>query len=170
MRLPTRRSQKQKIDKDGDEPIYLTKSGIEQLKRTLKDLEENQLPQAIADTRETGEHGDFSENAEYQEAKSRMRRCHNRITSIKEQLKMVIEIEEGSQSDKVVMGSKVVIEQNGIQKTFQIVGSKETSPLKGRISFKSPIGAKLMGRKVGETIIVLQNGKEVEIKLCAILV
>ena len=137
-----------------DEPLYLTPEAIEKMKRRLARIESEELPQAIEDVRRTGEFGDFSENAEYQEAKGRMRRLHDQVTSIREKLKVVIEIEANG-SDLVVMGSTVVLElDDGSQKTFYIVGPQETDPMKGKLSFKSPLGAKLMGRRVGEKIEV----------------
>ena len=153
MRIPTRRSQQQRQALEVDEPLYLTQKAVENMKRTLKDLQERQLPQAIEDTRTTGEHGDFSENAEYQEAKSRMRRCHNRITSIKEKLKRVILIEKG-EGDTIVLGSHIVVVKEGVQTAYHIVGPHEANPFKKRISYKSPLGATLMGRSVGETVEV----------------
>lgn len=162
MRMPYRPKQRAKQLLQKDEPLYLTREGIEKLKRRLKKIEEVELPQAIEDTRRTGEFGDFSENAEYQEAKGRMRRLHNQVTSIKEKLKIVIEIEKTG-SDQVGMGSTVVLyAADGTRRTFTIVGPAETNPVKGLLSFKSPLGARLMGRTVGETIILPTAGQEVQ--------
>lgn len=160
--MPYRPKQRAKQLLQKDEPLYLTREGIDKLKRRLKKIEETELPQAIEDTRRTGEFGDFSENAEYQEAKGRMRRLHNQVTSIKEKLKIVIEIEK-SDSDEVGMGSTVVLyAADGTRRTFTIVGPAETNPVKGLLSFKSPLGARLMGRTVGETIILPTAGQEVQ--------
>ncbi len=152
MQLPFRPKQQMKQALQVDEPLYLTHEAIEKMNRRLVRIESEELPQAIEDVRRTGEFGDFSENAEYQEAKGRMRRLHDQVTSIREKLKVVIEI-EASGSDLVVMGSTVVLElDDGSQKTFHIVGPQEAEPMKGKLSFKSPLGAKLMGRKIGERI------------------
>lgn len=135
-----------------DEPLYLTPEAIEKMKHLLERIEGEELPQAIADVRRTGEFGDFSENAEYQEAKGRMRHLHDQATSIKEKLKVAIEIEP-SASGVVQMGSTVLLElSGGTQKTYYIVGPQEADPVSGKLSFKSPLGAKLMGRSVGEKI------------------
>jgi transcription elongation GreA/GreB family factor len=141
-----------------EEPLYLTPEATEKMRRRLKRIEGEELPQAIADVRRTGEFGDFSENAEYQEAKGRMRRLRDQATTIKEKLKVVIEIEP-SASELVQMGSTVVLElDQGTAKTFYIVGSQEADPVKGKLSFKSPLGAKLMGRSVGEKIELTTPG------------
>ncbi len=152
MRLPTRKSQKLKLPQD-EGPLYLTKAGIEKLERRLERIETTELPQAIEDVRRTGEFGDFSENAEYQEAKGRMRRLHNSVLVIKDKLKraVLIEKEEGMQG--VQIGSVVVLETgDGQHKTFEIVGPSETDPTRGRVSYKSPLGARLINREVGESV------------------
>lgn len=136
-----------------DEPLYLTSDAIEKMKRRLRRIEEEELPQAISDVRRTGEFGDFSENAEYQEAKGRMRRLHDQATMIKEKLKVVIEIEAPATGSTVVqMGSTVVLATGGGEKTFQIVGPQEADPVNRKLSFKSPLGAKLMGRRPEEEV------------------
>lgn len=152
MQLPFRPKQIMKQALQEEETLYLTPSAIEKMKRRLERIQDDELPQAIADVRRTGEFGDFSENAEYQEAKGRMRRLHDQATTIKEKLKVVIEIEP-SVSGIVEMGTTVVLELvDGAHKTFYIVGPQEADPVKGKLSFKSPLGAKLMGRSVGEEI------------------
>ena len=152
MQLPFRPKQKMKQALQEDEPLYLTSDAIEKMKRRLERIEEEELPQAITDVRRTGEFGDFSENAEYQEAKGRMRRLHDQATTIKEKLKMVIKIETPAAGSVVQMGSTVVLTTSGGEKTFQIVGPQEADPVKGKLSFKSPLGAKLMGRSPGEEV------------------
>lgn len=152
MQLPFRPKQQMKQALQEEEPLYLTRDAIQKMKHRLEIIQDEELPQAIVDVRRTGEFGDFSENAEYQEAKGRMRRLHDQATTIKEKLKVVIEI-ESSHSGLVQMGSTVTLElRNGSGKTFHIVGPQEADPMKGKLSFKSPLGAKLMGRSVGEEI------------------
>lgn len=168
MRLPIRRSQRLKIDTEADEPLYLTKEGIEKLQRKLERLEKQELPQAISDVQWTGQFGDFSENAEYQEAKGRMRRLHDQIAHLKERLKRIVIIQKsGAQS--VQLGSTVELEmQDGKSKTFEIVGPQETDPLRGRLSFKSPLGARLINRKVGEEINIETNLGTISYKITQI--
>lgn len=170
MRLPYRPKQQMKQLLQEDEALYLTREGIEKLRRRLKHITEVELPQAIEDVQRTGEFGDFSENAEYQEAKGRMRRLRNQETSITEKLKVAIEIQSSlTQSGLVHMGSKVVLDIQGRgEKMFHIVGPEETDPLRGRLSFKSPLGARLMGRSVGEEVCVQSPSGEVVYRIISI--
>lgn len=99
--------------------------------------------------------GDLSENAEYHEAKDEMISLETRIFEIEEFLKNVRVIEENPTSDgRVHVGSTVIVEVNGKEKTFQIVGSNEADPLSGKISNESPIGSGLLGVREGEKVPV----------------
>ncbi len=151
MRLPIRRSERLKTGAE-DGPFYLTKEGLQKLKQRLKTIEEQELPQSIEDVRITAEFGDFSENAEYQEAKARMRRLHGQVINIKEKMKRVVLIQTDTSQEVVQLGSTVVLKKTDSLNTFQIVGPHETDPARGRISYLSPLGSRLMGHKIGETV------------------
>lgn len=167
MRLPTRLAQKLKIDPEADEPLYLTQDGLDRLVKKLERIEKVDLPQAIADVTETGQFGDFSENAEYQEAKGRMRRYRDQVTNIKERLKKIVVIDHtGASGGSVQLGSSVKLQTpDGKMKIFEIVGPQETDPLAGRLSFKSPLGARLLNRTVGEEVHVPMGANETIYKI-----
>lgn len=154
MKAPKRKSEQNRKFVDDGGPVFMTRETIEQMKKTLARLERQELPQAIEDTRRTGEFGDFSENAEYQEAKHRMRSLHARIFSLKEKLKHAVEIIPGSTGGLAQLGSTVTVETGGQQKIFQIVGPQETDPRRGRISHLSPLGAALLNHAIGDTVSV----------------
>ena len=59
------------------------------------------------------------------------------------------------------LGHTVTVEVNGKQKTYQILGSSETDPARGIISHNSPLGAALLGKRVGERVRVPLNNKTV---------
>lgn len=161
MRLPTRRKELENNQLKGDDGlVYLTKLGLEKLKHHLIDLE-TQHKQAVKDVQTTGEFGDFSENAEYQEAKHRLRNIANRITILKERLKNVIVIEKDeNDKDRIQLGSTVVLQMNERILKFEIVGPQEANPLRGRISNLSPLGSHLIGHQVGDIISVVTMGDE----------
>lgn len=159
MRVPIRKSEQFKKSGDDGGPLYVTKEGLENLQNTLKDLQKRQLPQAQEDTRRTGEFGDFSENAEYQEAKARMRGLHARILGLKEKIKRAVVI-KCARNGRVGLGSTVVVEVGGAQKTYEIVGPHETNPSRGRISHISPLGVALVGHATGDhAALDTANGK-----------
>jgi len=161
MRLPTRKKELENNQLKGDDgPVYLTKAGLDKLHNLLKNLE-IQHKQAVKDVQTTGEFGDFSENAEYQEAKHRMRNISSRMLFLKERLKNAVIIEKNeNEIDRVQLGSTVVLQMNNRTLTFEIVGPQEANPLRGRISNLSPLGSKLIGHRVGDIIPVVTMGDE----------
>ncbi len=163
MQIPQRRAQK--LRKQDEGPLYLTPAGVKKLERELKDLERQQ-PEAIEDVDRTKQLGDFSENAEYQDAKFRLRRINDRIFSIKEKLKHVVVIQnDANDTGQVQLGSTVVLRVGGKEKTYQIVGPAEVNPSRGRISHVSPLGSELIGRMAGEKIILKTEAGAVEYEI-----
>lgn len=145
---------------------YLTADKLERLRAELADVEGRQLRAAAEEVRRTSEMGDRSENAAYTEARGRLTRLHNRILSLKERIKHAVVIPKGPDaSGRVRVGSTVVLETGGKTKTYEILGAQETDPSRGRISYLSPLGAALMGRKTGETATISAGGKAIAYRI-----
>lgn len=137
-----------------DSPIPITPEGLKRLERRLALLKQR-LPHLIEEAARTAAYGDRSDNAEYKDAKSRLRRAHGQIWDMKEQLKRVQIINsDKNSSGTIALGSTVVLESaDGTKSAFQIVGPYETDPKGGRISHLSPLGAALMNHKKGEEVV-----------------
>ena len=119
------------------------------------------MPALIAETQRTAAYGDRSDNAEYKQAKGALRHANIQVMTVMEQLNRAVLIPEGKNVSGVVqLGSTVTVEsESGKKKTFQILGSHETNPGAGRISNQSPLGAALIGKKIGEIVkIKLPSG------------
>ncbi len=169
MRIPRRKSEELKKRDSG--PFYITEEGLEGLREKLARLK-RALPDLVTEAQRTAAYGDRSDNAEYKEAKSGLRRTTWQILSIEDQIKRAELIAPGRNSAGTVqLGSRVLLGvvpgrgearavgatalvPNGKQKTFQIVGPHETDPAKGRISHKSPLGAALLGHKKGDIVAI----------------
>ncbi len=137
-------------------PIKFTKEGLEKLKTELESIKEAR-PAAVKELSRARELGDLSENGLYTAAKGRLRGMDSRIERIDRMIKLA-EVYESPKSH-VGIGSKVMIEQNGIQTEYSIVGDFEADPLNHKISSKSPMGYALIGKRVGEqTEIQTPNG------------
>lgn len=130
----------------------MTQDKYDELERELAKLYERRKPAALEVSR-LAELGDFSENVEYQLAKGRLRGINNRILVVEEQLKRA-EIIKPLNTDSVQIGSTVKVGVHGVESTYTILGSAETNPAAGVISHTSPIGAALLGHRVGETVII----------------
>ncbi len=160
MQIPIRKSEQFKKYSDAGGAIPLTTTGIERLKATLLTLEQDELPQAIADMHRTAEMGDFSENAAYQEAKGRLRRINSRILLLKDRLARAQPILKKHTSGFIALGSTVVIKTGGQEKTYEIVGPAETNPSRGRISHLSPLGEALIGHAKGDRVKFSASDRE----------
>ena len=148
------RRKSDELKKQDDEPIYLTEEGFKRLEEKLARLK-RVLPGFIEEAQRTAAYGDRSDNAEYKEAKSTLRRTNWQILSIQDQIKRVAIIKSGpSASGTVRLGSTVVLETDGAKKNFQILGPHETDPANGCISYQSPLGSALMNHKKGDTVTI----------------
>jgi transcription elongation factor GreA len=156
MRLPTRKSEILRQSNASDGPIYMTKVGIDKLKKRIEQIK-SEIPSARDEVRRTQEMGDLSENAAYQAAKYHLRKLDGDLIRLNEDLKRIVQIDDISTSDNVRIGSTVILTTKTGEVTYQIVGERESDPKHGRISNLSPIGEKLMGLKVGDRIKI--NGE-----------
>jgi len=138
------------------------------LQKNLEKLIKIIRPQAAKDVKRLGENGDFSENAEYQIAKGRLRGINQRIIDLQDQLKNVQIIKPNKNAQTIQLGHTVSVAINGQIKTFQILGSAETDPAKHIISHNSPLGQALMGHKAGDEITINLRGKKAEYKIMKI--
>lgn len=165
MQLPKRRSQQMR--QHGPESDELTAETVERLKRTLNDLIKNERPKIVVDLSHAISLGDFSENAEYQDAKAKLARMDGRIFSLQERIKHAVVIPSGAGKDGAVrVGSNVRVRMNGKSLSYRLLGSQESNPSRGDISYLSPLGAALIGRKQGEAVTFrTPSGSETEIEI-----
>ena len=151
------------------QPIqYLTPEGEAKLTAELADLTGPRREELAQRLRSAIQMGDLSENADYHKAKEDQAFLEGRIQEIEAVLRNAVIIEKKS-SDKVEVGTTVTIQEGDFDpETFYVVGAKEADPRNGRISNESPIGAALMGHKVGETVEVQTPGGKMKFKILKI--
>jgi transcription elongation factor GreA len=113
-------------------------------------------PQIIDAIEEARAHGDLSENAEYHAAKERQGQIEMMIGDLEDRLSRALVIDPTTLSgDKIVFGATVhLIDEDEKPVKYQIVGQTEADAKSGRISYNSPLGRALIGRKVGEEVEV----------------
>jgi len=145
----------------------ITEAKFNELQKKLARLKKNH-PSAAAEVKRLAEMGDFSENAGYQMAKGRLRSINQRILDIEDHLKQANIIKAPKDTNTVQLNHKVIVEVNGEQKEYLILGSAETNPKRNIISHNSPLGSTLIGRKVGDKVKVQLKEKEVEYKIIKI--
>ena len=132
---------------------FITKEGLEKLKKELDQLKNNKRKEIAERIQEAKELGDLSENAEYVEAKNEQAFIEGRILEIESLLKQATIIKERRTSSKIVeVGSKIKIKDDKEIKEYVIVGSNEADPNLGKISNVSPLGKAFIGKKTGDII------------------
>ena len=148
---------------------YLTKQGLANIQAELLALKSHKRSEATKRIEEAKALGDLSENAEYHDAKEVLGMIEGRIFELEEVLKTYQLIDEsGTATKKVRIGSTVVLQVNGKQKTYMIVGSSEADPLTGKISNESPLGQALLSAAVGDAVSVQTPGGQTVYKVLSI--
>ena len=140
-----------------EKKVILTREGYEKLEKELDyyvSVRRNEISEQIAIARGFG---DLSENAEYDEAKNEQSRIEAKIVEMENTLRNCIVVEDDEvTTDPVGVGNSVKVynETLKMEQVITIVGANETEPAKLKISSDSPIGAALLGSKVGDTVSV----------------
>lgn len=113
--------------------------------------------------------GDLSENAEYHAARELQGKNEDRIHELESMLKNV-EIIEKEASDRVVLASLVIVQKEGesAKREFTMVSPAESDMTTGKLSFESPIGSALMGKKKGDVVSVTTPTGTVHWKIISI--
>lgn len=135
--------------------FILTKEGLSGLKSEYDNLVKIQRPAVTNRIKRAREFGDLTENSEYDAAKEEQSLLETRIADLEDILHKAELLDQGKQSDFVVIGSTIKVEVDGQTDQFTIVGTVEANPVNKKISNESPVGQALLGAKVGEVIDVV---------------
>ena len=135
------------------DPIPVTAESLERMKVELDDLTRVQRPQVVARIKSARELGDLKENSDYQAAREEQSFLEGRVRLLEDRLRYAVIMDEGP-SNRVTLGSVVIVEHDGDELTYSIVGTTEADPAAGRISTSSPVGAALVGASVGDEVEV----------------
>ena len=140
----------------------MTRPGHERLRAELERLKRVERPAITKAIAEARAHGDLSENAEYHAAREKQGMTEARIKDLEAMLGTAEVIEPPTAGDRITFGSTVRLEdESGKEVTYQIVGSEESDPTRGRISILAPLARTLIGKKVGDTVTAqLPAGKK----------
>jgi transcription elongation factor GreB len=133
---------------------YITPAGFEKLRAEYLTLLNDERPQVVVTVTWAASNGDRSENADYQYGKKRLREIDRRLHFLQKRMESAEVIDPQTlKSDKVIFGATVVIEdENGDQKTYQIVGTDEFDISKNKISWRSPMAMALLGKKIDDEV------------------
>ena len=152
-------------------PIILTPEGLQKLEQELEYLKVTGRKDIAEKIKIARGFGDLSENAEYDAAKDAQAAMEKRISEIEEMLKNVQVVDVNTVgTDVVSILSKVKVFDVDMEEEeeYTIVGTTEADPDKNKISYESPIGTALLGKKVGDVVEVETPGGSFELKILEI--
>lgn len=142
------------LNRVNSKPTYVSRDGLEKLRHELEEMVTTRRSEVAQRIHDAKEHGDLSENAEYEDAKNEQAFVEGRIQTLEAIIKNATIIDEHHEGDHVQIGSSVDVKGPDGAETFTIVGSTEARPTEGRISNESPVGRALLGRRKGDTVAV----------------
>lgn len=144
-----------------NEQVILTKDGLKEKQEKLDFLKTVKRGQISEQIKEARAFGDLSENAEYDEAKNEQARVETEIAQLEKLLRNAIVVED-NEIDLTTVGIGTTVRildmEFNEEEVYSIVGSAEADADKKRISNESPVGAALIGKKVGDLADVATPG------------
>ena len=150
------------------EKKLMTKQGLESLKNKLVNLEA-QRPKAVERVEAARQMGDLRENSEYHAAREDLTLLDTQIEELKMVLANVKIVSGANGSSEIGLESLVTIKNgDGQELVYQLVGEHESDPLNRKISYTSPLGRVLMGRRVGDKVIADTPKGKVKYQIIAV--
>ncbi len=137
--------------------ITMTEEGYKALKKELEELKTVKREEISEKIRVARGYGDLSENSEHDEAKNDQALVEARISLVEDQLKNAVILDTKSIStEKVSIGTKVVLldTEFGDEMEYRIVTAVESKSAMDAITAESPVGEAIMGKRVGDEVVV----------------
>lgn len=132
----------------------LTENGLKKIERKLIGLMKDRK-RLVIELEEARKQGDLAENSTYHELKNQLVLLEAQAEELQEMIDNAKVVKNSSGcADAVCLGSKVTVSYSGATKVLEIVGDGEADPLKGKISYGSPISQALLDKKVGDQVEV----------------
>jgi transcription elongation factor GreB len=134
---------------------YITPQGYQRIREELLQLIDNERPEVVKIVHWAASNGDRSENGDYIYGKRRLREIDRRIRFLTKRLDLaeVVDPSIHQGSDQVFFGATVTyLNSAGVEQTITIVGIDELDPLKGKISWVSPVARALTKSREGDVV------------------
>lgn len=135
---------------------YITPEGVERLKAEYHELMHGERPKVVEVVTWAAGNGDRSENADYQYGKKRLREIDKRVRFLTKRIENAEVVDpKAIQSKTIVFGATVtIVDEEENAKTYKIVGEDEFDIKLGKISWKSPVAKALLGKKLGDEVVI----------------
>ena len=153
-----------------DMKFVLTPKGYEDIQNELSELLTTKRPAVIDRIRQARQLGDLSENFDYEDAKRSQAMLESRVMELKAILAHASVIDCAMSDGSIGIGSKVLVKDldEGFEDEYTIVGPAESSPADGKISHESCVGEALLGKKVGEMVVVVAPGGSIKYEIVSV--
>jgi len=148
-------------------PQYFTKEGLEKLKEELHELKTTKNKEIVKLIAEAAAFGDLKENASYHDARDKMAFLRMRVAELEGAINEAI-VKEKDGTNNIQIGSKIKIIFDGKEENYEIVAPSEANILKNKISYHSPLGQQLIGKKEGSEFDFMAGDKKVKVKILEI--
>lgn len=152
--------------------VPMTVEGAESLRQELEQLKKVDRPRIVKAIAEAREHGDLKENAEYHAAREQQSFCEGRIQEIEAKLSaaQIIDVKNIPESNRVIFGVTVdLINLDTDQAvSYKLVGEDEADIKNNKIYIGSPIARALVGKEVGEVVVVKAPSGDIEYEIDAV--
>ncbi|HVZ67764.1 MAG TPA: GreA/GreB family elongation factor [Patescibacteria group bacterium] len=146
--------------------IRFTQEGLDKLKKEYQELLDKRPP-AVLELKRAREMGDLSENGLYKAARMNLSSIDANLRRMNRMIKLA-DVQDAP-TNSIGIGSRVVVEQNGEEIVYSLVGDFEANPSEKKISVLSPIGKSLSGKKAGDVISITTPKGESKIKILKLL-
>lgn len=153
------------------EKNYITPEGVERLKAEYHQLMHGERPKVVEVVTWAAGNGDRSENADYQYGKKRLREIDKRVRFLTKRIESAEIVDPKLvKSTHVVFGATVTISNEDEKKIiYQIVGEDEFDIKSGKISWKSPVAKALLGKKIGDEVVIQKPSGEEHVVIEAVI-
>lgn len=150
-----------------DKGVFLTKEGLKKLEDELEHLRTVRRQEVAEKIQRAKELGGTENNAEYDNAKEEQFTLEGRIQDLERAIKNAIPISDKKDpSHEIKIGSRITVQtQDGKKESYILVDILEANPTDGKISYKSPVGRALLGKKKGEKVEVAVPAGTLKLKI-----
>lgn len=151
--------------------VYITRAGYEKLKAEYDHLWRERRPEVVRALAAAAAEGDRSENAEYIYRKKELREIDRRVGYLQRRLPELKVVEsKPSDASRIFFGATVeLVDGEGGERRYRIVGGDETDAATGAISIDSPLARALLKKQEGDVVRVKLPGGEAELEIVGIL-
>ncbi len=151
--------------------VYLTKEGLEKLKKELHELKYKIRPQISQKVATAREHGDLKENAEYHAAREELAMVESRVQELESKIsraQVISEDEIGTETVSILNTVTIEDLKRNKQLKYTLVSAEEADFKQNKISVTSPVGKALLGKKVGDVVEIQVPAGILKYKILAI--